>query len=171
MCNSTKLNKVRLRVEIMLFLSSSPAKYYVPKCSAINFFEVCSYANVTGGEMVEAELRNIQIVTSPYTISLKKTPKYFKPGMSFDVTVKLTENVQVMSPAQRVVETLTVGSAFFQVEVLNPDKTPANNVKVVVDPGSVQGSTGANGLARLTINSEALATQLVISVSLTLHFY
>lgn len=58
--------------------------------------------------MVEAELRNIQIVTSPYTINLKKTPKYFKPGMSFDVTVKLTENVQVMSPAQRVVETLTV---------------------------------------------------------------
>lgn len=63
------------------------------------------------------------------------------------------------------------GSAFFQVEVLNPDKTPANNVKVVVDPDGVEGSTGANGLARLTINSEATAAELVINVSLTLHFY
>lgn len=38
--------------------------------------------------MVEYELRNIQIVTSPYTIHFKKTPKYFKPGMSFDVAVR-----------------------------------------------------------------------------------
>ena len=38
--------------------------------------------------MVEAELRGIQIVTSPYTIHFKKTPKYFKPGMSFDIAVK-----------------------------------------------------------------------------------
>eukprot|EP00064_Thunnus_orientalis_P023351 superscaffoldBa00008730_g23590 len=41
----------------------------------------------SGSEMVEAELRGIQIVTSPYTIHFKKTPKYFKPGMSFDVTI------------------------------------------------------------------------------------
>lgn len=54
---------------------------------------------------------------------------------------------------------------------MNPDKTPANNVKVVVDPGNVEGSTGANGLARLIINSEARAAELVINVSLTLHFY
>ncbi len=43
---------------------------------------------LAGGEMVEAELRNIQIVTTPYTIDFKRTPKYYKPGMSFDVTVK-----------------------------------------------------------------------------------
>lgn len=42
----------------------------------------------TGGEMVETELRNIQIVTSPYTIHFRRTPKYFKPGMSFDVAVR-----------------------------------------------------------------------------------
>lgn len=58
----------------------------------MKFILVCSYTNITGGEMVEAELRNIQIVTSPYTMNFKKTPKYFKPGVSFDVTVKLTEN-------------------------------------------------------------------------------
>lgn len=44
---------------------------------------------LVGGEMVEFELRNIQIVKSPYAIHFKKTPKYFKPGMSFDVTVRL----------------------------------------------------------------------------------
>ncbi len=38
--------------------------------------------------MVEAEWRGIQIVRSPYTIHFKRTPKYFKPGMTFDVTVK-----------------------------------------------------------------------------------
>ena len=42
----------------------------------------------TGGEMEEEELRGIQIVTSPYTIHFRKTPKYFKPGMGFDVAVK-----------------------------------------------------------------------------------
>lgn len=38
--------------------------------------------------MVEYELRNIQIVKSPYSIDFKKTAKYFKPGMSFDVAVR-----------------------------------------------------------------------------------
>uniref|UniRef100_A0A8C9T0W5 Complement C3 n=1 Tax=Scleropages formosus TaxID=113540 RepID=A0A8C9T0W5_SCLFO len=37
----------------------------------------------TGTEMVEAEKTGILIVTSPYTIHFKKTPKFFKPGMPF----------------------------------------------------------------------------------------
>lgn len=37
--------------------------------------------------MVGAEFRGIKIVTSPYTLNFKRSPKYFKPGMSFDVTV------------------------------------------------------------------------------------
>ncbi|KAA8577544.1 hypothetical protein FQN60_017463 [Etheostoma spectabile] len=81
----------------------------------------------SGGEMVEAELRSIQIVQSPYTITFKKTPKYFKPGMSFDVAV----------------------------EVLNPDGTPAIGVAVVVAPGRVQAVTAANGMAKLTVNAAA----------------
>uniref|UniRef100_A0A673L9Z4 NTR domain-containing protein n=1 Tax=Sinocyclocheilus rhinocerous TaxID=307959 RepID=A0A673L9Z4_9TELE len=35
----------------------------------------------SGSEMVEAERRGIQIVTSPYTIHFKKTPHFFKPGI------------------------------------------------------------------------------------------
>uniref|UniRef100_A0A671XQF0 Complement C3-like n=1 Tax=Sparus aurata TaxID=8175 RepID=A0A671XQF0_SPAAU len=43
----------------------------------------------SGSEMVEAELRGIKIVQSPYTIHFKRTSKYFKPGMSFDVAVSV----------------------------------------------------------------------------------
>ncbi|KAM8771711.1 complement C3-like isoform 1-T1 [Acanthopagrus schlegelii] len=80
----------------------------------------------SGSEMVEAELRGIKIVQSPYTIHFKRTSKYFKPGMSFDVAV----------------------------EVLNPDGSPAQGVGVLVDPGDVQGVTAENGMARLFINTE-----------------
>ncbi|XP_017281100.1 complement C3 isoform X2 [Kryptolebias marmoratus] len=78
-----------------------------------------------GGEMVETELRDIKIVTSPYLIHLRRTPTFFRPGTPFDITV----------------------------EVVNPDDTPAQGVVVVVDPGHVQGVTAANGVARLTINT------------------
>nr|AHF81487.1 complement component pro-C3-1 [Trematomus bernacchii] len=90
-----------------------------------SIFVAVSVLTENGGEMVEAELRNIQIVTSPYTIHFKKTPKYFKPGMSFDVAV----------------------------EVVNPDNTPAKGVAVVIEPGTVNGFTADNGMARLTINT------------------
>ncbi|KAL3996130.1 RNA-binding protein 5/10 [Sarotherodon galilaeus] len=89
----------------------------------------------SGSEMVEAELRGIQIVTSPYTIHFKRTPKYFKPGMSFDVTV----------------------------EVLNPDETPAANIPIVINPGAVRGLTAANGMAWLTINTRGNEAELRIT--------
>ncbi|XP_062283410.1 complement C3-like isoform X1 [Scomber scombrus] len=90
-------------------------------------FVAVSVLTESGSEMVEAELKGIQIVTSPYKITFKKTPKYFKPGMSFDVAV----------------------------EVLNPDGSPADGVMVVVEPGEVRGTTAANGIAKLTINTVA----------------
>lgn len=52
-----------------------------------------------------------------------------------------------------------------QVEVLNPDETPAERVAVVVDPGAVRGFTAANGMARLTINTGGNDQQLRITVS------
>ncbi|KAL7845320.1 hypothetical protein AOLI_G00235120 [Acnodon oligacanthus] len=90
----------------------------------------------TGSEMVEAQRRGIPIVTSPYTISFKRTPRFFKPGMPFDVTVYVT----------------------------NPDQTPAENVDVVVNPGGGRGRTKANGIARVTVNTEAGVRSLQISV-------
>uniref|UniRef100_A0A4W6E0W0 Uncharacterized protein n=1 Tax=Lates calcarifer TaxID=8187 RepID=A0A4W6E0W0_LATCA len=63
-----------------------------------SIFVAVSVLTESGSEMVEAELRGIQIVTSPYTIHFKKTPKYFKPGMSFDVSIEVVNPDE--SPAQ-----------------------------------------------------------------------
>ncbi|KAM7393941.1 hypothetical protein PAMP_020774 [Pampus punctatissimus] len=104
-----------------------------------HIFVAVSVLTESGSEMVEAELRGIPIVTSPYTIYFKKTPKYFKPGMSFDVAI----------------------------EVLNPDDTPAQGISVVVEPGQVRGFTAANGIAKLTINTEAKASSLTITAKTT----
>ncbi|XP_072318357.1 complement C3-like [Eucyclogobius newberryi] len=89
----------------------------------------------SGSEMVEAELRNVQIVKSPYFINFDKTPRYFKAGMSFDVTVTVT----------------------------NPDGTPAENVAIVVEPGQIQGTTGANGRTSRTVNTKASDKSLTIT--------
>uniref|UniRef100_A0A8C9YTS7 Complement C3-like n=1 Tax=Sander lucioperca TaxID=283035 RepID=A0A8C9YTS7_SANLU len=107
-----------------------------------SIYVAVSVLTESGGEMVEAELRNIQIVTSPYTITFKKTPTFFKPGMSFDVTV----------------------------EVVNPDGTPAERIAVVVDPGQVNGITAANGMAKLSVNTEEREGKLTITVSLQMWF-
>ncbi|XP_048051370.1 complement C3-like [Megalobrama amblycephala] len=89
----------------------------------------------SGSEMVEAERRGIQIVTSPYTIHLKKTPQFFKPGMSFTVSVYVT----------------------------NPDQTPAENVEVEVNPGAVRSQTRANGIVKLTVNTAGGSSTLEIT--------
>ncbi|XP_056621769.1 complement C3-like isoform X2 [Triplophysa dalaica] len=94
----------------------------------------------TGSEMVEAQKRGIQIVKSPYTIHFKRTPQFFKPGMPFDVSVYVT----------------------------NPDETPAENVPVEVNPGGVIGQTKANGIAKITVNSQANSLSLQITVK-TIH--
>ncbi|XP_019744648.1 complement C3 [Hippocampus comes] len=100
-----------------------------------HIFVSVSVMTLSGSEMVEAELRGIQIVTSPYRIEFTKTPKYFKPGMSFDVTLK----------------------------VVNPDDTPARGLPVVVNPGEVQGFTSDNGIAKLTVNTVARDAKLTIN--------
>ncbi|XP_044201967.1 complement C3-like [Thunnus albacares] len=107
-----------------------------------SIYVAVSVLTESGSEMVEAELRGIQIVTSPYTIHFKKTPKYFKPGMPFDV----------------------------MVEVLNPDETPARGVDVMVDQGQVQGNTASkgltapNGMAKLFVNTAEGDENLQITI-------
>uniref|UniRef100_A0A8C5HKX3 Complement C3-like n=1 Tax=Gouania willdenowi TaxID=441366 RepID=A0A8C5HKX3_GOUWI len=88
-------------------------------------FVSVSVLTKSGNEMVEAELTDIKIVKSPYSIQFARTPKYFKPGMTFDVMVKVT----------------------------NPDETPAAGIPVVVNPGEVEGISENNGIARLTVKT------------------
>uniref|UniRef100_A0A3B4BHG8 Anaphylatoxin-like domain-containing protein n=1 Tax=Periophthalmus magnuspinnatus TaxID=409849 RepID=A0A3B4BHG8_9GOBI len=91
----------------------------------------------SGSEMVEGEIRNIQIVKSPYVLNFDKTPKYFKPGMSFDVTVTVT----------------------------NPDGSPAEGVPVVLSSGpNIHGTTRANGRTTLTVNTRSSDKTLTVTV-------
>uniref|UniRef100_A0A672HBB9 Complement C3-like n=1 Tax=Salarias fasciatus TaxID=181472 RepID=A0A672HBB9_SALFA len=108
-----------------------------------SIFVSVSVLTENGTEMVEAEVRGIRIVTSPYTIHFKKTPSYFKPGMPFDLTV----------------------------EVLNPDETPAGNVPVLLFPDEIQGVTASNGIARLFVNTEGNSRNLDIQVSPRRFYY
>ncbi|XP_063065994.1 complement C3-like [Engraulis encrasicolus] len=92
----------------------------------------------TGSEMVEAHKKGIPIVTSPYTIHFKRTPKYFKPGMPFDVSVYVT----------------------------NPDNSPAERVDVEVTAVGqpMMGTTRKDGIARVTVNTQGGANKLPITV-------
>ncbi|XP_035139768.3 complement C3 [Callithrix jacchus] len=100
------------------------------------------YVSVTvilhsGSDMVQAERSGIPIVTSPYQIHFTKTPKYFKPGMPFDLMVFVT----------------------------NPDGSPAYRVPVTVQgEDNVQSLTQADGVAKLSINTHPSQKPLSITV-------
>ncbi|XP_072005897.1 complement C3-like isoform X2 [Engystomops pustulosus] len=90
----------------------------------------------SGGDLVEAELSNIVIVKSPYKILFTRTPKYFKPGMPFDLTVMVT----------------------------NPDGSPAKNIPVVAEPGKVYATTIQDGTARIILDTDTETKTLDINV-------
>ncbi|XP_075062652.1 complement C3 [Mixophyes fleayi] len=90
----------------------------------------------SGSDMVESELDDIHIVTSPHIIFFPRTSKYFKPGMPFDLTVLIT----------------------------NPNGSPANRIDVVAEPGKVEARTGPEGTARLTLNTASNINLLQINV-------
>ncbi|MEQ2243779.1 hypothetical protein ILYODFUR_010358, partial [Ilyodon furcidens] len=58
-----------------------------------------------GSDLVEAEKTGIRIVESPYVISFKDVPKYFKPGMPLDLTIQVNQHDG--SPARNVLVKLT----------------------------------------------------------------
>uniref|UniRef100_A0A8C8B6T7 Complement C3 n=1 Tax=Otus sunia TaxID=257818 RepID=A0A8C8B6T7_9STRI len=91
---------------------------------------------VTGSDMVEAQRSGIHIVTSPYTIHFTHTPKYFKPGMPFDLTVYVT----------------------------NPDESPAPRVTVKADGFQGLVSTQRDGTAKLVLNMPANKNTVPITV-------
>ncbi|POI25731.1 hypothetical protein CIB84_010522 [Bambusicola thoracicus] len=81
----------------------------------------------SGSDMVEAQRSGIHIVTSPYTIHFTHTPKYFKPGMPFDLTVYVT----------------------------NPDNSPAPRIPIKADNFQGLVSTQRDGTAKLVLNMPA----------------
>ncbi|XP_075062644.1 venom factor-like isoform X2 [Mixophyes fleayi] len=102
------------------------------------------YVSVTvitdsGSDMVEAELDNIHIVKSPYKVDFTRTPKFFKPGMPFDLMAMVT----------------------------NPDGSPAGNIPVKMVPGNVKGVTLQDGTARLILNTGTNDKSLKVTVKTT----
>nr|I2C090.1 RecName: Full=Ophiophagus venom factor; Short=OVF; AltName: Full=CVF-like; AltName: Full=Complement C3 homolog; Contains: RecName: Full=OVF alpha chain; Contains: RecName: Full=OVF gamma chain; Contains: RecName: Full=OVF beta chain; Flags: Precursor [Ophiophagus hannah]AFJ59923.1 OVF precursor protein [Ophiophagus hannah] len=99
------------------------------------------YASVTvitesGSDMVATEQSGIHIVTSPYQIYFTKTPKYFKPGMPYELTVYVT----------------------------NPDGSPAAKVPVVSEAIHSEGTTLSDGTAKLILNTPLDTQSLLITV-------
>ncbi|XP_035427750.2 complement C3 isoform X1 [Cygnus atratus] len=91
----------------------------------------------SGSDMVEAQRTGIHIVTSPYTIHFTHTPKYFKPGMPFDLTVYVT----------------------------NPDNSPAPRVRVKAQNFQGLVSTQRDGTAKLVLNMPANKDSVTITVT------
>ncbi|KAM5171776.1 A.superbus venom factor 1-like [Mantella aurantiaca] len=91
----------------------------------------------SGSDMVETELTDIHIVTSPYKVLFTKTSKFFKPGMPMNLMVLVT----------------------------NPDGTPAQRVPVVVEPGTMRGVTLTDGTVRLSINTDLHTSLTAIIVT------
>ncbi|KAL2086307.1 hypothetical protein ACEWY4_017366 [Coilia grayii] len=92
----------------------------------------------TGYDTAYASISGIQIVTSPYTIHYKKTPRYFKPGMPFTCMIFVT----------------------------NPDGSPAEGVEVQISnkkSSEISGITRTNGLVKLTVNTDKKDSLLLIN--------
>ncbi|XP_048105070.1 complement C3-like isoform X1 [Alosa alosa] len=95
----------------------------------------------TGHEMAEANMGGIRVVSSPYVIHFKRTPKYFKPGMPFTCLISVD----------------------------NPDGSPAGGVQVEIrdhrKSAAISGITERNGLVKLTVNTDTKDSVLLLSAS------
>ncbi|XP_029440084.1 complement C3-like isoform X2 [Rhinatrema bivittatum] len=102
------------------------------------------FLNVTvftsGGDMVQAERSGIRIVTTPYRISFTRTPRYYKPSMTFH----------------------------FMVFITNPDESPAENVRIEWDTGAGSETSGGlsnrEGTVLVFINTGGTASEMTIRV-------
>ncbi|KAM4676078.1 A.superbus venom factor 1-like [Discoglossus pictus] len=90
----------------------------------------------SGRDIVTTEIDNIFIVQSPYKIHFTQTPKYFKPGVPYDLMIFVT----------------------------NADGSPADRIPVVAEPGTVRGITNVDGTIRLKLDTHPNTDSLQISV-------
>ncbi|KAM4676077.1 A.superbus venom factor 1-like [Discoglossus pictus] len=90
----------------------------------------------SGRDIVTTEIDNIFIVQSPYKIHFTQTPKYFKPGVPYDLMIFVT----------------------------NADGSPADRIPVVAEPGTVRGITNVDGTIRLKLDTHPNNDSLQITV-------
>ncbi|XP_030052950.1 complement C3 isoform X2 [Microcaecilia unicolor] len=102
------------------------------------------FVNVTvfssGGDMVQAERSGIHIVTTPYKVSFTRTPHFFKPGMTFN----------------------------FMVYITNPDESPADRVQIEGDTSAssekFSGVSNEEGIVLVFINTGGKDKNMTIRV-------
>ncbi|XP_067416526.1 A.superbus venom factor 1-like isoform X2 [Emydura macquarii macquarii] len=94
----------------------------------------------SGRDIMEAERGGINIVTSPYQIHFTKTPKYFKPGMPFELMVYVT----------------------------NPDGSSAPRIPVEAEGFKSGASTEGDGTAKLVLNMPVDRAHIPITVKTAL---
>uniref|UniRef100_A0A667WKL1 Complement component c3b, tandem duplicate 1 n=1 Tax=Myripristis murdjan TaxID=586833 RepID=A0A667WKL1_9TELE len=92
----------------------------------------------SGSDLVEAEKTGIKIVESPYVLSFRDMPKFFKPGMPFDFTIQVSHH----------------------------DGSPARNVKVQLNLMDVP-LLVSSGKTRATVNMAAELRPQIISAETT----
>lgn len=150
-------------ISVSVFTDSGKKSYWNFRRISLEY--LCrTIVYVSGSEMVEAHRRGIRIVTSQYTIRFKGTPRYFKPGMPFDVSVCLVNFPRRKFPVDQNTVDTHICFSLRKVYVTDPDQMPVKNVEVEVNPGEVRGRTKGNGIAKFTVNSREGTSTLEITV-------
>ncbi|KAG8130014.1 hypothetical protein E2320_016859 [Naja naja] len=99
------------------------------------------YVSVTvitesGSDMVVTEQGGIHIVTSPYQIYFTKTPKYFKPGMPYELTVRTNhgdlprERQAIKSMTATAYQTQGGSENYLHVAITSTEIKPGDNLPV-----------------------------------------
>ncbi|XP_016110605.1 complement C3-like [Sinocyclocheilus grahami] len=94
----------------------------------------------SGSDLVEAEKSGIKIVMSPYMLSIRDTPKYFKPGLPLGMTVTVSDHDG--SPARNIPlkisffeSPMTANSGTIKVSINMPEMFSSQILKVeTADP-------------------------------------
>ncbi|XP_067272244.1 complement component c3b, tandem duplicate 2 [Pseudorasbora parva] len=133
--------------EGIVSLSMEEIKRVYPDTSSLVGASVYIKASVmtsSGSDLVEAEKSGIKIVISPYMLSLRDTPKYFKPGLPLGMTVIVSNHDG--SPAPNI----PVKISFVE----NPIRVHSGTIKVHINMPNLASSYGKSQILKVeTVDS------------------
>ncbi|KAM6972588.1 LOW QUALITY PROTEIN: complement C3-like [Aplochiton taeniatus] len=85
----TKLNEDTVKLTMEEIKAAYPN---IRELVGSSVYVKASVLTQSGGDLVEAEKSGIRIVESPYVISFRDLPRFFKPGMPFDLTIRVSHH-------------------------------------------------------------------------------
>uniref|UniRef100_A0A672YZ56 Complement component c3b, tandem duplicate 2 n=1 Tax=Sphaeramia orbicularis TaxID=375764 RepID=A0A672YZ56_9TELE len=105
-----------------------------------------SVLTTSGSDLVEAEKTGIKVVESPYVVSFRDMPEYFKPGLPFDFTIQVSHhdgsparNVPIKLTVQATVLPLVVTSGTTRASINMPNIQRPQVIKVSMIKASTAG--------------------------------